>query len=57
MSCTVEFYYEDPDEDEKHDCLKKIRRHLKKTSAFTAFKRWIVKDNEVMRADFGQFPD
>lgn len=31
----------------------RILQHLQNTSAFTAFKRWIVRDNPVLMAEFG----
>jgi len=53
----VEYYNEGIDDDEKRISLIKIKRHLKKTSAFTAFKRWIIKDNPVLKQDFESYFD
>ena len=51
-------YYEDNiDDDERRYCQKKIKEHLKKSSAFTAFKRWIIKDNQSFKQDFEQYLD
>ena len=48
-------YFEDGvDEDEKIDYRKKIRRKLNSESAFTAFKFWIIKNNDVLMAEFGE---
>jgi HNH endonuclease len=49
-------YYGDSEE-EKNDLLKRIKRHLSKKSAFTAFKRWIVMENETFKTDFQAFFD
>ena len=49
-------YYEDClEDDERERVLRKIKRHLKRTSAFTAFKRWIVKENKRFKKDFGDY--
>lgn len=48
--------YVENDEEREH-YLKRIKKHLKKSSAFTAFKRWIIKENPVLRKDFQQFFD
>ncbi len=45
-------YYENEDKD---IFLVKIKEHLSNRSAFTAFKRWIIRDNEVLFDDFGQY--
>jgi len=45
------------DEDHKNLCLTHIKRHLSRASNFTAFKRWIVKENEVMRNEFEKYFD
>lgn len=36
---------------------RKIRGHLNKASAFTAFKRWIIRDNPVLFEEFGKYLD
>lgn len=43
--------------DEKESYLKKIKEHLRKSSAFTAFKRWIIKENAFFRKDLEQYFD
>lgn len=48
-------YYEAHDDHEKQHCLRKIKSHLNAASAFTAFKRQIVKDNPRMFKDFGSY--
>jgi uncharacterized protein (TIGR02646 family) len=51
-------YYKDGfDADDKANFLAHIKRHLKKSSNFTAFKRSIIRENEVMNADFEQYFD
>jgi hypothetical protein len=52
-----DFYKEDIDEDEKRYCRIKIRYHLRKSSSFTMFKRAIIKDNEILKADFEKYFD
>lgn len=37
--------------------ILKIKEHLSRESNFTAFKRWIVLDNEKMKKDFEKFFD
>lgn len=49
-----EYFYEDLDAEEKEICENKIHRHLKISSAFCAFKRWIIKNNAVL-ANIFQF--
>jgi uncharacterized protein (TIGR02646 family) len=49
-------YYLEPNLPEELERIKhEIIRHLRSTSAFSAFKRWIIRDNESMRADFGEY--
>ena len=43
------------DKKEKDDYRSKIEKHLKNTSAFTAFKRQIIKDNPQLRQEFGRY--
>lgn len=47
--------YEVSDFKEKQDYLKKIEYHLNKASAFTSFKRQIIKDNQRLNQEFGRF--
>lgn len=49
------FYDESYSEEEREDKKKEIIRHLRCTSAFTAFKRWVIRDHENIRADFEQY--
>lgn len=37
--------------------LIKIRGHLSRGSNFTAFKRWIIRDNDRLHREFGEFFD
>lgn len=43
------------DEDPNAIYLVKIKYHLSNRSAFTAFKRWIVRDNEYLRNEFEEY--
>ncbi|TAE03077.1 MAG: hypothetical protein EAZ97_01935 [Bacteroidetes bacterium] len=49
--------YEECLAEEKPQILKKIKRHLSKQSAFTAFKRWIILDNEYLKKEFEKYFD
>lgn len=51
-------YFDDTNtpEDTAND-LRKIRQHLSRASSYTAFKRWIIKDNENLRREFEQYFD
>jgi uncharacterized protein (TIGR02646 family) len=53
------FDYDDNgiDEDERKYCFRKIKKHSRKSSAFTAFKRWIVKENPILKQEFEQYFD
>lgn len=53
----LDYYNDGFDEEEKNYFLTHIKRHLKKSSNFTSFKRWIIRENEVMRADLEQYFD
>jgi uncharacterized protein (TIGR02646 family) len=35
--------------------LNKIKFHLNNKSAFTAFKRWIIRDNKILFENFGKY--
>lgn len=44
----------DEDDNEERAHLKKlIIKHLKSTSAFTSFKRWVIKDSLELKKEFG----
>jgi uncharacterized protein (TIGR02646 family) len=49
----IEGFQEEADEKEYYK--SKIIQHLKSNSAFTAFKRWIIRDNLMLMSDFGQY--
>jgi len=49
-----EFYDDSYTEEEKEELKNRIIRHLRPTSNFTAFKRWILRDSEVMSVDFAE---
>lgn len=42
---------------ERSNTLLSIKRQLKKSSPFTAFKRWVVRENERLKQDFEQYFD
>jgi hypothetical protein len=48
-------YFEAAHPEEKNDCLKRLKRHLKASSPFTAFKHWIIKENEELKRKFEQY--
>jgi uncharacterized protein (TIGR02646 family) len=50
-------YYEALDDDAKNYHLLKIKSHLNSASAFTAFKRQIVKDNPTLFIEFSAYLD
>jgi uncharacterized protein (TIGR02646 family) len=51
-------YFRDTNSDEDlMYFLIKIRGHLNKASNFTAFKRWIILDNEKLKIEFEQYFD
>jgi uncharacterized protein (TIGR02646 family) len=43
------------DDMEDEDDLKKIKFHLSNKSSFTAFKRWIIRDNQYLKTKFEQY--
>lgn len=49
------YYNEAYSHEDREKALREIRMHLNSGSSFTEFKRWIVRDNEVMIKDFGSF--
>lgn len=51
------YYYEEVFHDDVALAKKNIIKHLSKRAAFTAFKRWIIKDNPVFYNDFKEFLD
>ncbi len=50
-----EFYEDDYSEEEKNQIKNNIIRALRPSSNFTAFKKWIIRDNEVMAEDFAEY--
>lgn len=50
-------YYENVEDERKEYYFNKIKKHLRKSSAFTAFKRWIIKENPVFKKDFQHYFD
>lgn len=50
------FKYGDSEEDREYH-LVRIKAHLNKDSSFTAFKRWIIRNNEKLFEIFGEYID
>jgi hypothetical protein len=51
-------YFEDTNsDDDRKYFLIKIKKHLNRGSNFTAFKRWIIFENEVLYHEFSEFID
>jgi hypothetical protein len=50
-------YYDDPQEMDKPSLLRNIKTRLSKKSAFTAFKRWIILENSILKAEFEKYFD
>jgi uncharacterized protein (TIGR02646 family) len=40
---------------EKAYLLRKIKAHLQADSPFTSFKRWIIRDNDRLKQEFGEY--
>lgn len=51
------YFAETNDEDDKAYYLRKIKSHLNKGSSFTAFKRWIIRDNNRLLEELGEYLD
>jgi len=47
-----DFYDDTFNDEEKLEIKNKIIRQLRPTTNFTAFKKWVLRDNEKLRADF-----
>ncbi|OMP80646.1 hypothetical protein BW716_03850 [[Flexibacter] sp. ATCC 35208] len=50
-----DYYDETYSAEEKEEIKQKIIRHLRPASSFTAFKRWVIRDHENLKADFEQY--
>jgi len=48
----IEYFDDETDNEAKKHSLKEIKKHLNKKSHFTAFKRWIILNNEERRIEF-----
>lgn len=42
-------------EEEKQHYLREIKKHLHKSSNFTSFKRWVIKDIKDLKEEFKQY--
>lgn len=49
-----EYYDDGYNEEEREDIKNQIIKHLRPTSNFTAFKKWVVWSNENLKAEFNQ---
>ncbi|MEA3553286.1 MAG: HNH endonuclease [Campylobacterota bacterium] len=47
--------FEYVENDDKEYFLIKIKEHLSNRSSFTAFKRWIIRDNNYLKTEFEQY--
>ncbi len=50
-----EYQHEDLGENYRRDLKNEIKRCLSPYAPFTAFKKWIIRDNEVLHNDFSEF--
>lgn len=57
QNALLEYYNSDNDEEISNSYLVKIKRHLRRSSNFTAFKRWIIKKNPKLKQDLKQYFD
>jgi len=53
----VEYFEETSVGEEKDFVLRKIKSHLNSASKFTSFKRWIVRENDILLSKFGNLFD
>jgi len=53
----IKNYQATENKEEKEYFFEKIKSHIDKSSDFTAFKRWIIKDNPKLKAEFEQYFD
>ncbi|MDR0546025.1 MAG: HNH endonuclease [Dysgonamonadaceae bacterium] len=51
------YYQEISNTKEQQECLDKIKFHISSSSNFTAFKRWIIKNNPTLKAKFEKYFD
>ncbi len=51
----IDYFQDTNTDDDKQYFLIKIRGHLNRASNFTAFKRWIVRDNDRLRDEFEEY--
>ena len=51
----IRYFDERYEEDERGDFRRNILWHLKTSSNFTAFKRWIIRENDFLFTEFGQY--
>lgn len=51
----INYFNDTNDKDETNRCLIKIKQHLNSASAFTSFKRQIIKDNAELFKNFGSY--
>jgi hypothetical protein len=53
----VDYFKDTNSVEDKEYFLIRIRGHLSKASNFTAFKRWIIRENERLREEFEKYFD
>lgn len=54
QSLLFEFYDDTFNDEERVEIKNKIVRQLRPTSNFTAFKKWVLRDNEVLTIEFAE---
>jgi uncharacterized protein (TIGR02646 family) len=52
-----EYFRDTNSQDDKDHFLRKIRGHIHRGSNFTAFKRWIIRENERLKEEFEKYFD
>jgi len=57
QNALIGYYNPDNDDETNTFYLIKIKRHLSRSSNFTAFKRWIIKKNPKLKKDLEQYFD
>jgi len=53
----IEYFEETCVNEDKDFVLRRIKSHLNSASKFTSFKRWIVKENDKLLNEFGEYFD
>ena len=51
----IDYFKDTADHEDKEYLLLKIKGHLNAASNFTSFKRWIIKENDILFDEFHQY--